>query len=90
MTWETYYKKFSGWTDLAQLRYISFITNFGPPHEICEIAEACMDEKATNKLICRAMISGVKFTSNEIARLENLVDKNLYRDLVKKHCYCRV
>lgn len=83
MTWNTYYNGFLGWVDRARLRHISHISDFGPTNEICEIAEACVDKKAASKLICRALMFGVQFTSEEIVKLKGIVDETLYSDLIK-------
>lgn len=83
MDWKTYYDRFYDWEESTQLRHLSTLTNFGPSSEVCELANAFFEEKSANRLIRKALDFGVRFNSEEVMELSNVVDKSIMLPLIK-------
>ena len=82
MTWETYYDKFYDWAESTAVSHLSRLTDFGPSAEVCEIAQM-FSEAAANRLIRKALASGVRFTAEEIGELDGVVAESLMPQLVQ-------
>lgn len=83
MDWKTYYERFCDWEESTQLRHLSTLTNFGPSSEVCELACAFFEEKSANRMIKKALASGVQFTADEILELDGVIDASLMSELIK-------
>lgn len=83
MTWETYYDKFYDWAESTAVSHLSRLTDFGPSAEVCEIAQMFSEEAAANRLIRKALASGVRFTAEEIGELDGVVAESLMPQLVQ-------
>ena len=83
MTWDDYYNGFYGWAESTQISRLSTLTDFGPSDEVYEIAENFFDEKIATRLIRKAIAFGVKFTTEEIIGLLNIVSDEIYSELAQ-------
>lgn len=75
MTWAEYYNKFYDWAQSTRISRMSSITDFGPSAEVCEIAEALLDDKLAQRLVTKALDGGVRFKAEEIMDLSLLMDR---------------
>lgn len=69
MDWDTYYERFYDWAESTQISRISSLTSFGSSEEVTEVAQAIFNEKASSRLIKKAVAAGVKFSAEEIMDL---------------------
>lgn len=83
MDWETYYEKFYDWASSTQIRKMSSLTSFGASAEVAEVAQEYMDNKASVRLIKKALTYGVRFTPEEIYDLADCCDTPTMNELVK-------
>ena len=83
MTWEEYYDKFYEWSENTRINRISQITSFGPTSEILEVVDAFVNEKASTRLIQRAVDHNVQFSAVEITQLADYVNEECLDRLVK-------
>lgn len=83
MDWKSYYDRFYDWEESTQLRQLSALTDFGSSSEVCELACAFSEEKSATRLIKKALVAGVRFTSEEVLELDGVVDKSLMLPLIK-------
>lgn len=81
MTWDKYYERFYDWAESTRLRQLSSLTDFGDPDEICEIANELPGEKAASKLIRKAIVYGIQFSTDNIEELEGVIDARLLEEL---------
>lgn len=83
MDWTTYYDRFYDWEESTQLRHLSTLTNFGPSSEVCELACSFFEEKSANRMIKKALSSGVRFSADEVMELDGVIDPSLMPQLIK-------
>ncbi len=83
MTWAEYYENFYDWADSTQISRLSALSDFGPPEEVCEIAQDLPDDKAAQRLIKKALAAGLRFQPEEIMELSIQMDKPTLTKLVE-------
>lgn len=83
MSWEEYYENCGGWSESTQISYMSRLENFGPHDEVCDLACSFSDEKATNKMIRKALEYGVKFDADDLYEIHACVDTKLFNMALK-------
>ncbi len=74
MDWDTYYERYSDWTERTQINNISSLKNFGASDEIVEVVQSLYNEKAATRLIQKALCEDVEFTAREIVELVDCLD----------------
>jgi len=62
---------------------MSKIEDFGPSNEVCEIATEFSDKKISVRFLKKAILKGVRFTTEEILELTDYVEENFIPELVQ-------
>ena len=84
MTWSDFENAFTEWSDDEISANIDKIKTLGSSGDIIEALYLFPDGKSKNKLIKKAIDSGLEFTMEDIGTLENQIDSELVRTLIDR------
>lgn len=84
MDWKTYYERFFYLANSTQISYLSRLTDFGPSHEVAEVADEIMDRKAAARLVRKALDAGVKFKAEDMPMLIDVLDEKMLNEVVRR------
>lgn len=75
ITWDDYYGSFYDWSPSTRKNYTYRLSDYGPADEVWEVAQklAFQDEAFAAKFLEKALADGVRFTTEQVLRLDSLM-----------------